>query len=170
MQEFWDRNISEDQLKAILKDGSHTRFIELAAVLLLRNNEPKKVFELYLDRVLFAQNWPQIKKQMSKDQWGNPRIIFWQAIYEKLLEKLKGEGMKFRVSSSEPRAEICRRVGQMIKDKRQSQKLTQKEFAQKLGVAQQVISQIENGKENLSLLTLQNIISATGGSLIIDIK
>ena len=170
MKEFWDRNIPEDQVKAILKDDSHERFIELAALLLLRSNEPKKVFSLYFDRVLFAKNWARIKKQMNKDEWGSRRIVFWQAIYEKLLEQLKSQGMSFRHPQQKPRAEICRHVGQLIKSRRQNKQLTQKELAQKLGISQQIISQIEKGKQNVSLLTLQGVISGTGGRLVIKVK
>lgn len=169
MEEFWDRNISEEQLKSILNDEHHPRFIELSALLLLRNNEPKKVFEFYLDRILFAQNWPKIKRQMRKNQWGSQRIDFWQAIFEKLAEQLKDKGISLRSHDHEPRAKICHEVGKIIKDRRQRQNLTQKELADRLGIKQQVVSQIENGKGNPSLLTLSAIVAGTGGTLVINV-
>ena len=169
MQEFWDRNISEEQLKAILSDENHPRFIEMSALLLLRNNEPKKVFELYLNRILFAQNWSKIKRQMRKNQWGSQRIDFWQAIFEKVAEQLKDQGISLRSYDHEPRAKICYDVGKIIRDRRQQQNLTQKELADKLGIKQQVVSQIESGKGNPSLLTLSAIVAGTGGTLAIHV-
>ena len=169
MKEFWDRNISEEQLKVILKDDSHPRFVEICAILLLRNNEPRKVFELYLHRILFAKNWTKIKKQMNKNQWGSSRIDFWQAIYEKVAEQLKDQGIQIRAFHDKPRAKICHEVGQILKERRQNQNLTQEELAQKLGIKQQVISQIESGQGNPSLLTLNAIVSGTGGNLAITV-
>ena len=169
MKEFWDRNITEEQLKEILNDETHPRFTEMGALLLLRNNEPKKVFKLYLNRILFAKNWSKIKKQMRKNQWGSQRIDFWQAIFEKLAEQLKDKGISLRSHDQEPRAKICFVVGKIIRDRRQQQNLTQKQLADKLGIKQQVVSQIEKGRGNPSLLTPNTIVAGTGGTLTFNV-
>jgi len=169
MKEFWDRNITEEQLIEILSNEKNARFIEMSALLLSRNNEPKKVFGLYLDRILFAKNWTKIKKKMKKNQWGNQRIEFWQAIYEKIAEKLKGSGISLRSHDQKPRSEICFVIGEIIRNRRQKQNLTQKQLAEKLGIKQQVVSQIENGKGNPSLITLNAVVAGTGGTLAFNV-
>jgi len=39
---------------------------------------------------------------------------------------------------------------------------SQKELAQKLRISQQIISRIESGRENISLLTLEKVAAALG--------
>jgi len=46
--------------------------------------------------------------------------------------------------------------------------LSQKDFAKKIGVSQQLISRIEQGRENVSLGTLDNISRALGKELRIN--
>ena len=158
---LWDRKITESKAKKILKDPENDRFVPLAAVLLARTNEPKVIFKEYIDPVVFCHHWANIKRKMRKDKWNEPKIIFWQAIYETLIERLQEKGTiisirKRRVVKNELYAE----TGKKIASFRKGQGLSQKDLAKKLGVSQQLISRIESGNENTSLATLSNIARA----------
>lgn len=53
-------------------------------------------------------------------------------------------------------------LSQFIKDKRKEEKLTQEEFADKAGVALTVIRKIEQGKENLNLYSVNQVLKMFG--------
>lgn len=165
---LWDRKINVSHARRALKNPQDKNFILLAALLLARKNEPKDVFENYLDPLLFCKNWAIIKKRMRKDKWNEPRIVFWQAVYEKLLDKYRGRGIVFKKETPFIKDPLCEKIGKEIRGIRRMQGLSQKEVAKKLGVSQQLISRIEKGKENVSLHTLNNMSRALGKE--IDIK
>jgi DNA-binding XRE family transcriptional regulator len=153
---LWDRKISIRKVKSILKNPKHAKFFEYAALLLARKNSVKEVFHEYISSVDFYQNWIKIKNLMQKNIWGEPRVCFWQAVHEKVGQKLKKKGITLK--SSLPIAdEFCSQVGRQIESLRKERGLTQEEFAQKLNISQQVISRVESGRQNISLLTLKNI-------------
>ena len=91
---LWDRNIPPIKVKNILTDERHPKFTELAALLLARKNTPKEVFKNYLSRDTFFRNWQRIKKKMRQDKWTEDRIIFWQAVYEKLAEIFREDAIR----------------------------------------------------------------------------
>ena len=128
-QWLWDKNISEEEIKIILKDPEHERFMNLAALLMSRNNTPKEIFEQYLDKKLFVQNWSRIKRQMRKDSWNDPRIIFWQAVYEKLRDEFKEKGMVIRARPAEiTGGSVSQQIAEKIKTARRELSLTQGEL------------------------------------------
>ena len=43
-----------------------------------------EVFKEYINREDFFICWNRIKKQMRKNSWNDPRIEYWQAIYDTL--------------------------------------------------------------------------------------
>ncbi len=53
-------------------------------------------------------------------------------------------------------------LSQLIKDKRREEKLTQEEFADRAGVALTVIRKIEQGKENLNLSSVNQVLKMFG--------
>ena len=150
---LWDRKIADSEAKKALKKPGTEPFFTIAALLLSRKNEPNEVFKHYIDPIIFCNNWAGIKRKMRQDKWGDPRIIFWQAIYEKLADRYRKEGMVFRqkLPAREP---FCEAIGKKIAAIRREQGLSQKELAKKIGVSQQLISRIEKGGENISLSTL----------------
>lgn len=158
---LWDRNIPAKEVKNILTDERHLKFTEIAALLLARKNTPKEVFEGYLPKDTFVRSWQRIKKRMRQDKWTEDRIVFWQAVYEKLVETFREKGMPVRspriISQGD---ELCRYVGDQIKNLRKQSGLTQAVLAQKLGISQQVISRVESGRDNVSLLTVKQIVEA----------
>lgn len=166
---LWDRKITDSRVKDILKRPGGKDFIAMAALLLSRKNEPDRVFKDYLDPAVFCKYWPRIKRKMRQDKWSEPRIIFWQAIYEKLLDRYRKKGMVFRqeTSAKEP---LCESTGKKIAGIRREQGLSQKKLAKKIGVSQQLISRIEKGRENASLITLNNIARALNREISINFE
>jgi ribosome-binding protein aMBF1 (putative translation factor) len=60
-------------------------------------------------------------------------------------------------------------VGILIRETREKTGLTQKEFAHRMGVTQQVISRLENGEvDNPTIDTLSKIADVAGKKLIVD--
>jgi len=164
---LWDRKITDAEAKKVLKNPTDKGFIDMAALLLARNNDPQIVLKGYIDPSVFCQYWTAIKRKMRRDKWTEPRIVFWQAIYEKLADKYRRQGVVFRkeAPTKEP---LCVETGQKIAGIRRSLGLSQKEFANKMRVSQQLISRIEKGRENISLITLINISRALGRQVQVD--
>lgn len=162
---LWDRKITIGQAKNILKNPEHPKFSSLAALLLLRKNSPAEVFKEYISPTNFCQNWSKIKKIMKKDAWGTPRMHFWQAVFGKVREKLKKKGLIMKPAPLMKIDEFCKKVGQRIKILRKERGFTQKELARKLRISQQIISRIESGYQNISLITLKEIASALGAKV-----
>lgn len=159
---LWDRKLTIAEAKRILKAPDHKNFSLIASLLFSRKNEPREVFGEYIEPLLFCKNWAVIKRRMRKDEWNQPRIIFWQAIYEKLQEKYRRKGIVFRKESPLVKDTLCKTVGGEIRKIRKQKGLSQKALAEKLGFSQQLMSRVEQGKENLSLITLKRISGALG--------
>lgn len=168
---LWDRKITPKKARSMLKDPENKHFLSLSGLLLSRKNSPKEVFRDYLSPLDFLQNWNRIKRQMRKDSWNNPRIEFWQAIYEKLSQKYKKKGVipEKEPAATRPRNELCKLVADKIKSVRKQKGLTQRDLAKRLKVSQQIISRIESGRENISLLTLKNIADSLKAKLHLEI-
>ena len=169
---LWDRKTSVNEVKKILRNPKNEKFLKFAALLLSRENSPKEVFTKYLKPINFCRNWRLIKKVMRKDNWNEPRIEFWQAIYEKLLEKYRRKKIQINGFEKEvkPIDELCQAVGGKIENIRKQKGFTQKQLAKKMKVSQQLISRAESGRENISLITLKKIVSSLDSEISIDIK
>jgi len=166
---LWDRKISDSRARKILKDPKQKNFILLAALLLSRKNEPKDVFKKYMNPLLFCRQWAVIKRRMRKDKWSEPRITFWQAIYEALLNKYRKQGVAFRREVPFVKNPLCEKIGKELRNIRKRQGLSQGELAKKMDVSQQLISRIEKGKENISLSTLNDVSGALGQKIQINL-
>jgi ribosome-binding protein aMBF1 (putative translation factor) len=60
-------------------------------------------------------------------------------------------------------------VGILIRDTRKKAGLTQKEFAHRMGVSQQVVSRLENGEvDNPTIDTLSKIADVAGKKLVVE--
>lgn len=107
---------------------------------------------------------------MSKDAWNLRRIHFWQAIYEKVKEKLESKGISLQLRSTKESDEFLRKTGIQINEIRQEMKISQKDLARILGISQQMVSRIERGNENISLRTLKEICDRLGRKLVLEIQ
>lgn len=161
---FWDKKISKDKLKQVLKDEQNPRFLKLAALLLSRTNLPKKVFRDYLDKTLFCKNWQKIKLVMRKNKWKDERIIFWDEIYKVLRKKINIEVSHKKRESISSEIKV---IGELIRRTRKSKGLTQIELSKESGLSQQLISYIENGYLNISFETLTKIMKVLGLEVIV---
>lgn len=61
-------------------------------------------------------------------------------------------------------------AGTVLRDARTGARLSQTELARRAGVAQSVISAYESGKREPSLRTLQRLVAATGGTLVLGVE
>ena len=168
---LWDKKISVEKARTVLKSPDNRHFLSLAAALLSRKNTPKEVFKYYLKPVVFVQNWQRIKRQMRKDSWNDPRIEYWQAIYEAVKEKYEKRGLSFKkeaVTAGKQDA-FCKTVADKIKIVRRQKGFTQTALARKLKVSQQVISRIEKGGENISLSTFKRVADALGATIDVNV-
>lgn len=163
---LWDRRLSLDKAKEILKDSGHKRFVDLSALLLSRNNSAREVFKEYISKKCFALNWNKIKRQMRKNNWNEPRIEYWQAVYENLKEKIK---LPKKTQEEDAPVAICKDVGSEIESTRKKTGLTQRQLAKKLKISQQIISRIESGRQNITLVTLYEIAAALGSECIVKL-
>jgi len=156
---LWDRKISAAKIKSVFKNESHPRFAEFAALLLARKNTPKEVFEDYFSALVFCRNWAKIKKRMRRDSWNNPRIVFWQAVYEQLARKYKEKKIALKPTIAGPPEanELAGEMAQKIIAMRKQKGFTQQDLARRSGFSQQMISRIEKGRQNISLSTLKKI-------------
>ena len=107
---------------------------------------------------------------MRKDRWLGDRVIFWQTIYERVLEGLKKQGVRIRESQKVKISSERIKLAQEIKDIRVELGYTQKDMAKKLGVIQQYVSKIENGYENFSVDTLKRIADVFDRKLVIGLS
>ena len=166
---LWDRNISVKEIQKILKNPKGERFAPIAALLLSRNNMPKEIFEQYLDKTIFVRQWARIKRQMRKNTWNDPRIIFWHAVYKKIVSGFKEKGISIRPTRQEEKIdELSREIARKIKMCRQDSGVTQSELAHKIGISQQIISRIEKGRNDMRLLTLEKIARGLGKKVDIE--
>lgn len=166
---LWDSRMKESKVREILKDENHPKFEIYAEKLFSRVNDPKVAFDI-VDKVTFCKKWPGIKKRMRKDRWLRDRVIFWQTIYECVLEGLKEQGVKIRNPREAEIPAERMKLAQEIKDIRVKLGYTQKDMAKKLGVIQQYISKIENGHENFSVDTLTRIAHVFNKGLVVELR
>ncbi len=165
---FWDKKTTTEEVKKILKDDSNPRFIEFAALLLSRTNNPKQVFTGYLSSILFCRNWRRIKIQMRKNKWSDNKIIYWDAIYGVVIKDIDKNELKTKTPTSI--SQEIKPIGDKIREARTRVGWTQGELANKAKISQQTVSLAENGYTNISLNTLKKIVDAVGLEIRIDYK
>ena len=84
-------------------------------------------------------------------------------IQEKIKTAETNNWLSDALTDEEKRAsELIAAIAVSVQQERRAQGLTQKEFAEKLGVSQSMVSQWENGEENFTVATLVKISSALG--------
>lgn len=159
---FWDKNIEVGEIKSALSDESHPEFIELAALLLSRVNQPKEVFDNYIDKKLFCRNWRRIKRRMRRNKWNDARIIFWDEVYRVAAKGMDKDELKR--ADRRPLSQDAQTAGifAKIREVRLRFGLTQAQLGEKAGLSQQTVSFVEKGYVNISLQTLNKITAAIG--------
>lgn len=147
---FWNLNEKAlAEIPEIFKNPNHPKFNVRMADFLSRCQKPKELFSL-VEKENFIQFWPKLSKYWRKISPESTFIDWWQTIYEQLLEE-KGALLRrpFGVDSS-----ALVKVGKNLKKTRINRGLSQKGLALQVGMKQPDISKIEEGKANITLLTL----------------
>jgi len=157
---LWDRKTTDAKARKILRNPGSREFITYAALLLSRIGRPKEALKNYIDPLVLCKHWASIKREMRRDNWNDARIVYWQVVYEYLLEKYRREGIVFRKEALPAKNPLCKETGSKLSEIRREQGLSQKEMAKKMGISQQLISRIEKGRENISVSTLANMAHA----------
>ncbi len=167
---FWDKKTSIDEAKTILRDELNPRFVEFASLLLARTNKPRSVFNNYLNKELFVNNWAKIKRRMRENKWNDRRIIFWDEIYMAVKKNMPiGKIRKSKERSLDFDPEI-KSICDQIKDYRKKRGLTQAGLAKESGLSQQSISFVEQGYVNISIRTLKKIADVLNLKLVLEDK
>ena len=162
---FWDKNTSESEVKDILKNVAHPRFVYFSAILLSRTNDAKMVFREFLSRRDFVQYWQKIKRKMRQNDWNDSRILYWDEFYTVFRKGLKQAVREKRSAINED----LEKIGGKIRKARKKKHLTQRELAKKIGLSQQTVSFVEKGYNNISFITLQKITEALGLNIYINV-
>ncbi len=166
---FWDKNISDSEVKKILKDVTHPRFIYFAATLMSRTNDAKMVFREFLNKRDFVRHWQKIKRKMRQNDWNDSRILYWDEFYAVFRRGLKQNGEKDVKERRSAISEELEKIGNKIKMARKNKHLTQRELAKKVGLSQQTVSFVERGYNNISFVTLQKITEALELNIYINV-
>ena len=166
---LWDTSLDEKEVRKILKDENNPKFAAYAEKLLARSSNAKEVFAL-IEEKSFCRKWFKIKKRLTKDKWAQGKVVFWQVIYDSVKDRLKRKGVKIREELTYTVPAVRKDLARQIRKIRTSLGYTQKEIAKQLGVAQQYISKIESGKENVSIGKLVGLASIYNKKIIIKLK
>lgn len=157
---FWDKKMSIDDVKNILRDESHERFIYFASLLLSRTNQINKVLTDYLDKVTFCRNWRKIKQKMRKDKWNDPRINYWEEVYKVVVKEIGSSKKQVFPKRDKFENQELMGLANSIRKVRKEKGWTQQKLAKHIGLSQQTISFIEKGNFNFSFRSFIKIVHA----------
>ena len=152
---FWDVNEAEQKaLGRVLQDPLHPRFLQRATTLLTRCDRPKELF-LFMPKKTFLNAWPNIRSYWMKRERQSDARDWWETLYE----QFSSRGLS--ISKGGPSA-VYRKIGSAIKDKRIERGLSQRQLAVQTQISQPVISQVEEGRKNITLFTLIRLCKILG--------
>jgi DNA-binding XRE family transcriptional regulator len=155
---FWDlKDEALREAKRALQDDKHPQFLQRMVTLLSRCDKPKELFSI-LPRQRFIETWPKIRSYWIKRARHSEHRDWWETIYEQLLGGAGKEPIK---AKGKPSA-FFRKFGDRIKERRIEMSLSQKQLAVRAGLKQPIISQIEEGKKNITLFTFIRLCKVLG--------
>jgi DNA-binding XRE family transcriptional regulator len=144
---FWDLNKTAlRETRQALQDPSHPRFMERMVTLLSRCDKPRELFSI-CPRNRFIETWPGIRSYWIKRARQSVHRDWWETIYEQVVE----------TAAPRPPAapsDLFRKVGTAMRKRRIDLGLSQKQVASQTRLSQPTISQIEDGRKNITLFTL----------------
>ncbi|MFH1384777.1 MAG: helix-turn-helix transcriptional regulator [Candidatus Omnitrophota bacterium] len=155
---FW--NVNEKALrniKSVLKDPDDATFNKHVVTLLSRCDKPKELFSV-ISKKRFIEIWPHVRRYWIKHERMSDFRDWWDTIYEELAHKGGRTYKKSRRCSSR----VFHTIGRTIKEERIKKGLSQKQLAVRVGVKQPDISNIEEGKTNITLFMLFRICNVLG--------
>lgn len=167
---YWDLNLSLEAAKAILANDHHPRFVEVAARLLARSQDPKYAFTL-ITPTAFCRRFYAIRREIQRDAWTQDQAAFWQATYQRYRKELQGSGISLRPRTGP--VELDAFSGELLSQLRvcrERARLSQSELARRLGRNQQFVSAVERGLKKPTIGYLRDVAKATGSELEIFIR
>lgn len=153
---FWGFNAKAlRETERILKDPSHTRFVERLVAILSRCDKPKELFSL-ISEDDFIDTWPRTRNYWKRVAPESDFRDWWQTIYEQVMRK---KHRKLKKPEGRLPA-LFLTMGRMVKTARIQKGLTQAGLAMRVGMRQPDISKIEEGRKNITLETLDSLCRA----------
>ncbi|MEW6040182.1 MAG: helix-turn-helix transcriptional regulator [Elusimicrobiota bacterium] len=151
---FWGYN--EKAIKEtvkILKNPTHPKFLARLFTLLSRLHKPRELFSI-ISKEQFIEVWPKMRKYWVKTSQTKDFLYWWETIYEQLLKiKKRPEGSPMIGLQF---------IGEIIKNTRIKKGWNQSDFAKRVRMKQPDISEIEQGKKNITLQTLIKLCKILG--------
>jgi DNA-binding XRE family transcriptional regulator len=152
---FWSLNPKAlKEVKSVLSNINHPRFIERAFTLLSRCDDPKIAFSA-IHKEQFVKMWPKLRQYWIRTGQAADFSAWWETVYEELIAKGKS------TPPGKP-SKIFLKIGKRIKEARTQQGISQLDFARRAGMRQPDISAIEAGKKNITLATLIRLCRIVG--------
>jgi DNA-binding Xre family transcriptional regulator len=153
---FWDLNESAlEDTERILGNPNHPRFTARMVTLLARCDKPRELFSL-LPRKDFMEAWPKIRSYWLKQTRRSDFRDWWETIYEQIVEQ--HHHIEKKAKGETPTS--FRTIGRIIKEKRIEKGLSQKQLALAVSMKQPDVSNVEEGKKNITLFTLIRLCKA----------
>ncbi len=155
---FWSLNKrARIETEGILKNPDHRRFPERMVVFLSRCDKPQELFSLISKRQ-FIENWPRIKGYWRKVAKSSDFRNWWQTAYEQMIEQDKQRQIRPKGTP----AYNFLKIGRVIKQARIDKGLSQEELASKAMMRQPDVSNIEDGRKNITIETLIRLCGILG--------
>ncbi len=152
---FWDLNEEAwTQTQRTLRNPVDALFPQRTVTLLSRCDQPKELFSI-LPKEKFVEAWPKIRSYWIRRARHSHSRDWWETLYEQMAAPTEAQ------TTSRPSV-VFGKVGQTIKEKRVERGLSQKQLAQQTQLSQPAISQIEEGRKNITLFTLVRICKVLG--------
>ncbi len=155
---FWDLN--EAALKEtarIVRTPRHPAFPQRMTTLLSRCDTPKELFAI-ISQKTFVDAWPRIRAYWAKRARQSDARDWWETLYERLVERDRHAAIT--VTGGPPA--MFRTLGRLVREARLAKGLSQHQLAFCVGMRQPDISRVEEGKQNVTLLTLMRLCKALG--------
>lgn len=147
---FWDLNKKAlKEAEDVFRNQAHPKFRVRLITLLSRCDRPKELFSL-ITREDFLNVWPKARAYWLKISGDSTYRDWWETIYQQIAEDL---GAKKPKPQGSP-ARLFLKFGKTIKEARIEKGLSQNELALRVGMKQPDISEIEEGRRNITLETL----------------
>ena len=150
---FWSLNERAlEETAAVLRDHENPKFALKAITLLSLCDRPQEAFRVIPEEI-FISHWPAIKRKWKRSNREQTLLHWWDSIYRTLI------GKEDKISAKQ-RSKFLRFIGKQIQSARLKKEWSQKDLSDRVNTEQRLISEIENGKANITMETLLKLARA----------